>query len=358
MTRRRSESRSFLRLRHSRGTALLLAAAVALPLSAAAASAAPSSFRYTILSPTASRQLSADAAAFWGGPTAANTGESVNVQFSDSYPQDPARARHWADLIASLLHGAELKEVIVFLAPFNEVQRICGQGALACYSPQRFQIVASADQVEPEISAESVVMHADGHHVAAASNDTPWLAIDYGTKRWSSYENVCAKARSGQLFPGAEDSHYQLNPGEAFAETYRVLNERRLGLAESPWYIVTTSLRPDDQALALATQDVTSPWKANTSSTATVGLTNRARVRTVSTATPLDGNLQVSLRGVRNARVSFDLIGSNGARVSHTIVSGAVTRSLKTQVCGVRAFAARVTLQRGSGSFRLTISKP
>jgi hypothetical protein len=329
-----------------------------LPLSAAAASAAPAPFRDTILSPTASRQLSADAAAFWGGQTTASTGESVNVQFSDSYPQDPALAQHWADLIASLLHGPELQDVVLLLAPFREVQRFCGQGALACYSPQRFQIVASADQVDPEISAESVVMHEYGHHVAASSNDTPWLAIDYGTKRWSSYENVCARARSGQLFPGAEDSNYRLNPGEAFAETFRVLNEHRLGLPESPWDIVTDSLRPDDQALTLLTQDVTNPWKGNTSSTATVGLTNRARVRTVSVATPLDGNLQVSLRGVRNARVSFDLIGSNGARVSHTIVTGAVTRTLKTQVCGARAYSARVTLQRGSGSFRLAISKP
>jgi hypothetical protein len=370
MTRRRSGGRSFLRLRHSRGAALLLAAVVALPLSAAAASAAPSSstaagssgslspFRDTVLGPTASRRLSAEAAAFWGGPTTASTGESVNVQFSDSYPQDPAVAQHWADLLASLLHGPELKDVVLFLAPFREVQRFCGQGALACYSPQRFQIVASADQVDPEISPESIVMHEYGHHVAASSNDAPWVAIDYGTKRWSSYENVCARTRSGQLFPGAEDSNYQLNPGEAFAETYRVLNERRLGLPESPWDIVTDSLRPDDQALTLVTQDVTSPWKGNVASTATVRLTQRARARTVSVATPLDGNLQVSLRGVRNARVSFDLIGSNGARVSHTIVSGAVTRTLKTEVCGARAYGARVTLQRGSGAFRLTVSKP
>jgi hypothetical protein len=355
---RRPSSRSFLRLRSSRGAALLLAAVVALPLSAAAASAAPTPFRDTILSPTASRLLSADAAAFWGGRTTASTGESVNVEFSDSYPVDPALAQHWADLLASLLHGPELKDVIVYLAPFSEVQRFCGQGALACYSPQREQIVASADRLDPEISAESVVMHEYGHHVAAASNDTPWIAIDYGPKRWSSYENVCAKTRAGQLFPGAEDSNYRLNPGEAFAETFRVLNERRLGFPESPWDIVSDSLRPDDHALALAQEDVTSPWKGNTTSTASVRLTSRARTRTVSVATPLDGNIQVSLRGVRNARVSFDLLGANGARVAHTVVTGATTRTLKSLVCGTRAYAARVTVQRGSGTFGLTISKP
>ena len=57
-------------------------------------------------------------------------------------------------------------------------------------------------------------------------------SVDYGTKRWASYENVCArKIAAGVLFPGAEDvAPYMLNPGEAFAETYRVLNEQKLGL--------------------------------------------------------------------------------------------------------------------------------
>jgi hypothetical protein len=359
LLRRRRESRSFLRLRFSRGAALLLAAVVALPLSAAAASAAPTTpFRDTILSSTSSRLLSADAAAFWGGETTASTGESVNVEFSDSYPQDPALQQHWADLLGSLLHGPELKDVVLYLAPFSEVQRFCGQGALACYSPQRFQIVASADQLEPDISAESVVMHEYGHHVAAASKDTPWIAVDYGPKRWSSYENVCAKTASGQLFPGDESSNYQLNPGEAWAETYRVLNERRLGVMESPWDIVSDSLQPDATALALAEQDVTNPWRSNTASASSFRLTKQFRTRTVSLATPLDGNLQVSLRGVRNARVSFDLLSASGSRVSHTVVTGATTRTLKTIVCGARAFKAKVTLQRGTGTFRLAISKP
>lgn len=359
MLRRRIESRSFLRLRFNRGAALLLAAVVALPLSAAAASAAPTTqFRDTILSPTSARLLSADAATFWGGETTASTGESVNVEFSDSYPQDPGLSQHWADLLASLLHGPELKDVVLYLAPYPEVQRFCGQGALACYSPQRYQIVASADQLEPDISAESVVMHEYGHHVAAASNDTPWLAVDYGPKRWSSYENVCAKTQSGQLFPGDESSNYQLNPGEAWAETYRVLNERRLGVAESPWDIVSDSLQPDATALALAQQDVTNPWKSNTASAASVKLTKRIRTRTVPLATPLDGNMQVSLRGVRNARVSFDVLSASGSRVSHTVVTGATTRTLNTTVCGARAYKAKVTLQRGAGTFRLAISKP
>jgi hypothetical protein len=303
------------------------------------------------------RYLSTNAA-YWGGSTTASTGETVNVRFSDAYPQDPALAQHWADLLASLLHGPELQTVTLYLAPYREVQTICGQGALACYSDRQHLIVAPAERIDAEISAESVVMHEYGHHVAASNDDAPWAAVDYGTKRWSSYEQVCARAKAGQLFPGAEDSNYRLNPGEAYAETFRVLNERRLGVGESPWDIVSDALYPDDTALALLQQDVTSPWTGNSSASSTVALNSRARTRTVTVQTPLDGNLQVTLRGARNTRVAFDLFGGDGARLLHSIVAGTTTRTLRATVCGTRSYRARVTLQRGSGAFRLTVSKP
>ena len=61
--------------------------------------------------------------------------------------------------------------------------------------------------------------------------------------------------RSGSGLRRADDEktgeHYRLNPGEAFAETYRVLNEQKLGLPQEQWNIVTTSLFPDATALSL-----------------------------------------------------------------------------------------------------------
>ena len=47
-----------------------------------------------------------------------------------------------------------------------------------------------------------------------------------------------------------------LNPGEAFAETYRLLNEQRLALPQESWDIVTRSLFPDATALSLLEQDI------------------------------------------------------------------------------------------------------
>jgi hypothetical protein len=314
--------------------------------------------RDTILPTSGLRSLSA-MPAFWGGTVTASTGERVNIRFSDSYPQDPALQQKWANFLASLLHGPELQTVVIYLAPIREVQSVCGRSALACYGPSDRLIVAPADNVAPDITPESILMHEYGHHVAASRSDDPWEAVDYGTKRWSSYLEVCAKAKAGQLFPGAEDSqNYRLNPGEAFAETYRVLNERRLGLVESVWDVVSDTLYPDETALSLVAQDVTSPWTGNTSSSSAAALSKRAKTRTVAVSTPLDGTLRVTVRGARNARATLALFNSSGARILSTTVAGATTKSLSATVCGTRAYRARLTLQRGSGRFQLAVSKP
>jgi hypothetical protein len=337
---------------------LLLAAAVVLPLSPAAASGNSAFIQDTVLPSSGARFLTTTAAS-WGGTFTASTGERVTIRFSDSYPQDPALPQRWADFLASLLHGPELESVVVFLAPLREVQSVCGRSALACYNPGQSLLVAPAENVTADITAESIVMHEYGHHLAASRSDAPWEAVDYGTKRWSSYVQVCARSRAGQLFPGAEDGvNYRLNPGEAFAETFRVLNERRLGVAESTWDVVADSLYPDDTALALMAQDVTTPWTGNSVSSSTAALSSRARSRTVSVATPLDGTLRVTVRGPRSARAALDLYSASGSRLSHTIVRGATTTAISTTVCGMRSYRARLTLQRGSGRFSLAVSKP
>lgn len=309
------------------------------------------------LSTTGARSLAASAS--WGGTFTASTGEQVHIQVSDSYPQDPAVAQRWANFLASLVHGSELSTVQVYLAPLQEVQRFCGRDALACYNPASRQLVAPGDDLGVDLSAEAVVTHEYGHHVAASRSDAPWPAVAYGTKRWATYEQICARTRAGQLFPGAEDAvHYELNPGEAFAETYRVLNERRLGVAESPWDIVTRSLYPDQTALELLQQDVLSPWTQNTTSTTTVALSRRARVKTVSFATPLDGTVRVTARAARGERLRVQLLSASGTATSTALVPAGSTRSVSGTACGMRSVRVRVTLTRGSGRVTLTSSRP
>jgi hypothetical protein len=310
----------------------------------------------SVLSAGASRRLAA--AASWGGTYTASTGEQVSITVSDSYPQDPAVPQRWANFLAGLVHSSEISTVRVYLAPLDEVQQFCGRDALACYNPANRQLVAPGDDPGGNLSAEAVITHEYGHHVANSRSDAPWAAIDYGTKRWASYEQVCSKAQAGELFPGAEiDSRYQLNPGEGFAESYRVLNERQAGIPESPWQVVSQSLYPDATALSLIRQDVTNPWTGNTQSSLSATLSRKAKTRTLRVSTPLDGAFRVTVRAAKRERVAVDLYTASGSRAGHTVITGAAAHTVSTTTCGSRSYSVKLSLKSGSGRARVTISK-
>ena len=322
---------------------LLLVAPFACAFLASSASAAPA-FRDSVLQTGGARTLALDSSTQWGGQTLATDGETVKIFFSDSYPVDSALALQWADFMTSLVHGSELATVTVILEPLAEVQQTCGRQALACYSARTATIVAPGDDVGAQTSAKGVLTHEYGHHVAASRLNPPFASVDYGTKRWSSYENVCAKTSSGDLFPGAEDlRHYALNPGEAFAESYRVLNEQKLGLPQEPWDVVTTTLYPDATALSLLEQDVSTPWTANSARKLVGTLNSKTRSRTYSVSVPYDGTLKVSPRQSRSVNVGVALL-SGGSTVATKGLKGASGASLSTTVCGQRAFKVRMKL--------------
>jgi hypothetical protein len=311
------------------------------------------------------------AGGFWGGVYRTASGETVTVYASSSYAVDPALGQRWADFLASLVHGSELSSVTVLLATPDEIARICGGFAVACYddapavagpcarchsSARRGLLYTPGEDPSPDLSAEAVITHEYGHHVAADRSNTPWRALDWGPKRWASSMQVCANARAGRLAPGAEDPiAYKLNPGEGWAETYRVLNERRLGVPEPPWQIVSDSLYPDDAALTAAQQDVTTPWQTETTTARTASLTPTTRARTYTLATELDGTLKLALRPSAGLRLTLD-VDASATRVVHAAAAGAIART--TTICGARSYRIRVTATRGSGSFRLTVAEP
>jgi hypothetical protein len=167
---------------------------------------------------------------------------------------------------------------------------------------------------------------------------------------------VCARAKKGELAPGAEDPvRYEVNPGEGWAEAYRVLNQRRLGVPESPWEIVSQSLYPTSAALTAAGLDVTTPWQAGSTTVRTGAVTRTSRTRTYTVATALDGTLKVALRSSAGLRVALDVFASS-TRVAHATGAGALART--TTICGARNYRVRVTELRGRGSFQLSMSKP
>ena len=141
------------------------------------------------------------------------------------------------------------------------------------------------------VSAQAVASHEYGHHVALNRVNAPWPAEDWGTKRWASAVNVCSRVAAGTAFPGDESDHYTLNPGEAFAETYRALNESKAGATSFQWLVVDASFFPDPSALQAVEQDVVQPWVAPTTQILAGRFVPRGRsVWTLPLATPLDGN--------------------------------------------------------------------
>ena len=236
------------------------------------------------------------AALAWGGtyPTGDQYGSSVKIQVSDSYPVDQALPQDWATFLGTLVHGPELAKLTLSLRTPDEVSKECGAQALACYDPDVQTIYATPEDQLDEPPAKEVVTHEYGHHIAANQLDSPWIAEDWGTKRWASYENICQKTESGLASPGDEGRFYAQNPGEALAEAYRVLNLTKQGATTIGWDIVDQSFYPDATALQLLEQDITSPWTGNTISHLQGSFGNGV-VRTFTVKTTLDGTFVASL---------------------------------------------------------------
>lgn len=286
------------------------------------------------------------AAAFWGGTYTASTGEPVMIFASTAYPVDDAVAQRWAEFVASLVHGPELTRVRINLVPPREIRGTCGFTALACYDAGRASLYAPGQDVEGDPPAESIVAHEYGHHIAANRANNPWRAIDYGTKRWSTSMQVCARTEAGVLSPGNETDSYRRNPGEGYAEAYRVLNERKLGRAETPWEIVDQLLYPDEPSLAALEQDVLNPWAA----AQVLRYTGSGRTRTYTVATPLDGTVRATLRG----KGSVQILRPTGTRLAGGGATAAAT------VCSLRTVRVRVTRPASVAktAFALTVTRP
>jgi hypothetical protein len=114
-----------------------------------------------------------------------------------------ADPRQIAAFLGTLVHGFEMELLTVQLDTPSQLEFDCGYGAQACYYGGESKIVISGNDspATDGASREFVLAHEYGHHVAR-HRETPRpfpVALDWGTARWSSYQNVCRRARAGVL---------------------------------------------------------------------------------------------------------------------------------------------------------------
>jgi hypothetical protein len=179
----------------------------------------------------------------YGGDYVAYTGEAVRVLTSDAFAPDDSVNQSWADFIAGLVHGFEIGRVTVYVAPLWEVQARCDEFSNACYLYASDLLIVPGDETGDGASLEDVAAHEYGHHIASWRKNPPWNAFDFGPKRWASYERICPRILEGSAFIG-DPNTYHLDPGEAVAEAYQVLNGGQWGgIVDDSFLPNATSLR-------------------------------------------------------------------------------------------------------------------
>ena len=290
-----------------------------------------------------------------GGVYATQTGERVTVFVSTTYANPDAIGLRWASFLSSLVHGSELALVRAYVAPLPEVQEFCDARALGCYGANT--LVSTADPVDG-VPAEEVMRHEYGHHVAANRQNPPWAAIDWGTKRWASAADVCTRVAGQTAFPGDEGLYYTQNPGEAFAEAYRVLNEVHGGAPTFSWSLADASFSPGERELTAVEEDVLRPWAQSPPRLVAGRFRAGIRTWTHSLQTGLDGDLELTLRMPLGAGHTLELLDSRGTVVARGLWSGSGVRTLRYRICGQRSVRIRVGRAGGPQRFQVRVRQP
>ncbi len=304
---------------------------------------------------SAPRHLSA--LSWWGGTYPVPDGEHVSIYISTSYPEADAVAQQWADFFGRIPHGKELSLAKVYIAPLDEVSELCfSDEVLGCYGGQTIVTVGDSTAGLPPAS---IAAHEYGHHIAANRNNAPWRALDWGTKRWATTMGICARVAAGTAFPGDEGPNYTLNPGEGFAESYRVLVETNGTAVGYDWPIVDQSFRPTPASLAAIREDVVEPWVGSTTKTIRGKFLRGRRTWTTQVATLLDGDLRVRVTVPGGGADDVTLLAGDGRTVLATgFWASTGGKSAEYRVCGARSLRVRVTRGGAAARFTLRVAVP
>ena len=359
-------------MRPAAAAALLIAALAVAPGPAAASTRGPlpATGVLDVPDPTApvrDHVLAGGAIGLRGGATASarrypvndGKGRTVEIAVSPACGNplfcDAADPQQIADFLGTLVHGDEISRLAVELVTELELRNRCGLGAGACYfSGPGTMLINGSDTTGPDgASREFVIAHEYGHHLANHRRNPPFgAAIDWGTKRWATYERVCQGVRRGVYFPGDQRSRYRQNPGEAFAEAFAFNRFRRAPVAWA-W---SADLEPDRRAFVALRRDALAPWKHRTR----FRLAGRVGAGSASAKgfdSPLDGVLSVRLTGAARGRLDLILRDRQGRLLAESHRRGS-TEQLGFTICGQTRLRAVVVSRGGRADYALVIRRP
>jgi hypothetical protein len=270
---------------------------------------------------------------------------------------DPQRV---ADFIGTLIHGDEVDLLTVQLDTEYQLGYDCGFGAEACYFSGDNKIVIGGYEEADSSGAtfDFVLAHEYGHHVAQ-HRDMPapfGNAVDWGTERWASLENVCQGKRRGRLYPGDEGTHYFEDPGEAFAEAFA---HYRFPDLPVQWRYAP-SLRPTPAAFRTIREDTLKPWRGRTSLVLSGHVPARGEGAVVEALrTPLDGTVSLRPNSLRRRGYELALRSRAGRLLRRSDRGLGLRHQLDYTVCGQSRLRLVITSTTAQGApFRLQIQRP
>jgi hypothetical protein len=284
--------------------------------------------------------------------------DSIAVEVTAACQQECSAAdpQAIASAIGTFIHGPEVNLLTVQLDTPFQLGFDCGFEAQACYFGGENKIVISgnADPAPDSASREFVLAHEYGHHVAQ-HRDMPApfpAAIDWGTERWSSVEDVCQGHRSGDFFPGDEERNYYEDPGEAFAESF-AFNRFPGAAVKWAW---TPSLRPSVTSFRALRRDTLRPWLGRTRFTVS-GHVPRSGVVVREFRTPFDGRVSIGPAGKPGLGYQLVIRSRSGQPLRSSRQGVSPGHRLDYTVCGQSRL--RVAVQGHPGKrFELTVHRP
>jgi hypothetical protein len=293
-------------------------------------------------------------------PIADGSGASVEIAVTEACLASCTAVDPYsiAGFLGTLVHGPEMNLLEVQLDTPSQLEFDCGFGAQACYyGGENRMVISGNDTPAPDgASREFVIAHEYGHHVARhRESPSPFpAALDWGTPRWSSYEQICRLRRARLVFPNSFGVHYFRDPGEAFAEAFAVARFPRGGLRWR-W---PEALRPDAAAMRAIREDTLRPWLGRRAFQLAGRLPPGRRGTTVKAfRTPLDGTVSLWPNGRR--RLGLSLLNRAGRVLRGSRRGSGLDRRLNFTVCGQSRLRVAIQSFGGAGgAFTLRIQRP